>query len=370
MLEIFKAIGVDFSYVDSHTLKIQARNISCEVPGPLVKKMRASICLMGALLGRLRRVIIPNPGGCVIGDRPLDLHIKGFKALGYEISEKNGIWTLNGKDLCGTTVCLSGPRGSTMTGTTNVIMAAVTIAGQTTIEDAAIEPEVVDFCQYLNHMGAKIEGIGTSTLTIHGGKSLHGCKYTIIGDRMEAGTFVCAGLITGGNIRISGLELGLLDSFLHPLRKTGANVFQDVDGIIHVQSDKPLEAIDVETGPHPGFPTDLQAQLCALLTQSDGSSIIKENIYPNRFMYVSELKKMGGTISHEGPCAYIKGPCSLKGTHLQATDLRAGAALYLAGLCATGDTFVHDTSHVNRGYETLENKLRLLGAKIERITLN
>ncbi|MDR1233291.1 MAG: UDP-N-acetylglucosamine 1-carboxyvinyltransferase, partial [Puniceicoccales bacterium] len=225
MLEIFKAIGVDFSYVGSHMLKIQARNISSEVPGSLVKKMRASICLMGALLGRLRRVVIPKPGGCVIGDRPFDLHIKGFKALGYKIFEGDGIWTLDGRDLYGTTVCLSGPRGSTMTGTINVVMAAVMIPEQTIIEDAAVEPEVVDFCRYLARMGAKIEGIGTPILTIHGGEPLHGCKYAIIGDRIETGTFVCAGLITGGNIRISGLEFGLLDSFLHPLRKIGANVF-------------------------------------------------------------------------------------------------------------------------------------------------
>ncbi|MDR2628948.1 MAG: UDP-N-acetylglucosamine 1-carboxyvinyltransferase [Puniceicoccales bacterium] len=369
MLEIFKALGVDFSYVGPHMLKIQARNISGEVPGSLVKKMRASICLMGALLGRLHRVVIPKPGGCVIGDRPFDLHIKGFNALGYKVSEENGIWTLDGKDLHGTTVCLSGSRGSTMTGTTNVVMAAAMISGQTTIEGAATEPEVVDFCHYLTHMGAKIGGIGTSTLTIRGGEPLHGCEYTIIGDRMEAGTFVCAGLITGGNIRVSGLEFGLLDSFLYPLRKTGANVFQNIDGIIHVQSNEPLGAIDVVTGPHPGFPTDLQAQLCALLTQSDGNSTIRENIYPNRFMYVAELKKMGATIDHVGPCAHIKGSCALQGAHLQATDLRAGAALYLAGLCATGDTFVHDIFHLDRGYEALEDKLRLLGAKIKRIKI-
>ncbi|MDR2432349.1 MAG: UDP-N-acetylglucosamine 1-carboxyvinyltransferase [Puniceicoccales bacterium] len=367
MLEIFKALGVDFSYASPHALKIQARNVSGEVPGSLVRKMRASICLMGALLGRLHRVVIPKPGGCVIGDRPFDLHIKGFKALGYKISEEDDIWTLDGKDLHGTTVCLSGPRGSTMTGTTNVVMAAIMIPGQTIIEDAAIEPEVVDFCRYLTHMGAKIKGIGTSVLTIHGGVPLHGCEYAIIGDRMEAGTFVCAGLITGGNIRISGLEFGLLDSFLHPLKKTGANVFQNVDGTIHVQSGDPLGSIDVETGPHPGFPTDLQAQLCTLLTQSGGNSTIRENIYPNRFMYVTELKKMGATIDHVGPCARIKGSCSLKGAHLQATDLRAGAALYLAGLCAKGDTFVHDIFHLDRGYEALEDKLCLLGAKIKRM---
>ncbi|MDR1528463.1 MAG: UDP-N-acetylglucosamine 1-carboxyvinyltransferase [Puniceicoccales bacterium] len=370
MLEIFKSLGVDFSYVGPNALKIHARNISGEVPGSLVKKMRASICLMGALLGRLRRVIIPKPGGCVIGDRPFDLHTKGFRALGYEISEKDEIWTLDGKNLHGTTVCLSGPRGSTMTGTTNVVMAAIMIPGKTIIEDAAIEPEVIDFCRYLIRMGAKIEGVGTSILTIHGGEPLHGCEYTIIGDRMEAGTFVCAGLITGGNIRILGLESGLLDSFLYPLRKTGANVFQDIDGTIHVQPGEPLGAIDVVTGPHPGFPTDLQAQLCTLLTQSNGNSTIRENIYPNRFMYVTELKKMGATIDHVGPCAHIKGSCSLQGTHLQASDLRAGAALYLAGLCAAGDTFVHDIFHLDRGYEALEDKLCLLGAKIKRIKID
>ncbi|MDR0693015.1 MAG: UDP-N-acetylglucosamine 1-carboxyvinyltransferase [Puniceicoccales bacterium] len=370
MLEIFKVLGVDFSYVGPHALKIQARNISGEVPGSLVKKMRASICLMGALLGRLRRVVIPKPGGCVIGDRPFDLHIKGFKALGYEIFEKDGIWTVDGKDLHGTRVRLSGPRGSTMTGTTNVVMAAIMVPGQTTIEDAAIEPEVVDFCRYLTRMGARIEGIGTPVLTIHGGEPLHGCEYAIIGDRMEAGTFVCAGLITGGNIRISGLEFGLLDSFLYPLGKTGANVFQNTDGTIHVQSGEPLGAIDVATGPHPGFPTDLQAQLCALLTQSDGDSTIRENIYPNRFMYVTELKKMGAAIDHVGPCAHIKGSCSLRGTHLQAMDLRAGAALYLGGLCASGDTFVHNIFHLDRGYEALEEKLCLLGSKIRRISVD
>ncbi|MDR1890882.1 MAG: UDP-N-acetylglucosamine 1-carboxyvinyltransferase [Puniceicoccales bacterium] len=370
MLEIFKTIGVDSSYISSHTLKIQARSLSCEVPEQLVKKMRASIYLMGVLLGRLRRVVIHKPGGCVIGERPFDLHIKGFKALGCEISEKDGTWMLDGKNLHGTTVCLSGPHGSTVTGTVNVVMAAIKAPGRTIIESAAIEPEVIDLCRYLISMGAKIDGIGTSTLTIHGGEPLHGCEYTIIGDRMEAGTFVCAGLITGGNIEISGLEFGLLDSFLHSLRKTGANVFQNTDGTIHVQSEKPLVAIDVVTGPHPGFPTDLQAQLCVLLTQSNGNSTIRESIYPNRFMYVAELNKMGANIDHTGECAHIKGSIPLKGAHLWATDLRAGAALYLAGLCAKGDTFIHDIFHIDRGYEALESKLQMLGAKIERITVD
>jgi UDP-N-acetylglucosamine 1-carboxyvinyltransferase len=252
-----------------------------------------------------------------------------------------------------------------MTGTINVIMAAIRAQGETVIECAAVEPEVVDFCHYLTRMGVKMEGIGTSTLKIFGNMPLHGCEYTVIGDRMEAGTFVCAGLITGSSIRILGLEVGLLDTVLDQLKKINADVFQDQDGVIHVRSADKLISANIITGPHPGFPTDLQAQFCSLLTQSYGESTVMEKVYLDRFFHIPELNKMGAEISLIGPCVQIKGPRSLEGAHLRVTDLRAGAALYLAGLCAKGDTFIHDIYHLNRGYENFAEKLKSLGAVIE-----
>ncbi|MDR1432925.1 MAG: UDP-N-acetylglucosamine 1-carboxyvinyltransferase [Puniceicoccales bacterium] len=366
MLEIFSSMGVVCSSVGEHSLRISARKVTSEAPTFLVRKMRASVCLMGALICRAGRAAINVPGGCLIGARPIDLHIKGFKALGCRITENGDLFAVDGSDLRGTEICLSGERGSTMTGTINVMMAALRAKGETTISCAAKEPEVVDFCRCLVAMGAKIDGIGTSILKIFGGIQLHGCEHTVIGDRIEAGTFICAGLMTDGDVKISGLGKGFLSAFLSKLREIGAKVSQDARGIIHVKPSGQLAGTEVETGPHPGFPTDLQAQFCALLTQSKVESSITEKIYPDRFSYVQELKRAGADISVSGPRAHIGGNSKLKGAHVVASDLRASAALYLAGLCAKGNTFVHDVYHLDRGYENFEGKLCSLGAKIER----
>jgi UDP-N-acetylglucosamine 1-carboxyvinyltransferase len=254
-----------------------------------------------------------------------------------------------------------------MTGTINVILAALKADGETVIESAAIEPEVTDFCHYLAKMGAKIDGIGTTTLRITGNVPLHGCEYAIIGDRLEAGTFICAGLITGGSLDIYGLQCGFLGALFDKLEEIGADVSQSSDGTIRVRSGQQLMGTSINTQPYPGFPTDLQSQVCALLTQAQTDSIITEEIYPNRFLYTSELQKMGAVINVAHPRAYVRGNAKLKGAHLQATDLRASATLYLAGLCAQGVTFVHNTYHLDRGYENFEAKLCALGARIERM---
>jgi UDP-N-acetylglucosamine 1-carboxyvinyltransferase len=367
MVEIIRGIGVEVSYIGIHSLRIRAREIFRDVKEAFVRKMRGSVCLMGALIGRSGKATIPIPGGCVIGPRPIDLHVKGFRLLGCNVIEKDGFLSIDGEGIHGAKMFLSGERGSTVTGTINVIMAALRANDKTIIEGAAIEPEVTDFCRYLAKMGAKISGIGTANLEITGGTPLHGCEYTIMGDRIEAGTFVCAGLITGGNIKIFGIEHGFLNAFLEKLRSVGADVSQDASGMIHVRSVQSISATEIVTGPYPGFPTDLQAQLCSLLTQSDGKSTITDVIYPDRFMYVPELKKMGANIDVVSPSARINGNADLSGAHLTATDLRASAALYLAGLRASGKTVIHDVFHLDRGYENFEGKLAELGADIERI---
>ncbi|MDR2737613.1 MAG: UDP-N-acetylglucosamine 1-carboxyvinyltransferase [Puniceicoccales bacterium] len=367
MVEIIRCMGADVSYIGKSGLRIRAATISSEAPRSLVKKMRGSVCLMGALVGRKGKAVVPVPGGCVIGDRPIDLHVKGFESLGCSVFENDDLLMVDGTKLHSARIFLGGERGSTVTGTMNVIMVALRAAGMTIIESAAIEPEVTDFCGYLTKMGAKINGVGTRTLEIDGGHQLHGCEHTVIGDRIEAGTFVCAGLITGGDVRIFGLQFGVLDPLLTKLRDIGANVSQSTDGAIRVKASNGIGTTNVVTGPHPQFPTDLQAQLCSLLTQSDGESTITDNVYPNRFLYVPELMKMGADISVSTPCARIHGRSRLSGAHTQATDLRASAALYLAGLCASGETFVHDVFHLDRGYENFEKKLRMLGAAIERV---
>jgi UDP-N-acetylglucosamine 1-carboxyvinyltransferase len=367
MIAILRELGVSVNRIGEHSVKIHARNASFVVPEIYMQKMRASVCLMGALIGRTGKAIVPIPGGCVIGCRPIDLHIKGFRALGCRTVRRRDFFVMDGSRLHAEKITLSGERGSTVTGTINVIMAAIKAPGESVIEGAAVEPEVSDFCGYLSAMGAKISGVGTSTLKVTGGIALHGCEYTVIGDRIEAGTFVCAGLITGGDVRIFGLERGLLDPFLVGLRRIGARVSQDDDGKITVQSGGQLSYADIVTGPHPGFPTDLQAQFCALQTQSCGESTIVEGVYPSRFMYAAELGKMGAAIRVENASARVSGPCALRGACLRATDLRSSAALYLAGLCASGETFVYDAHHIDRGYENLEMKLRAIGANIRRV---
>jgi UDP-N-acetylglucosamine 1-carboxyvinyltransferase len=370
MIDILRSVGATVNYIDPHTVSVRATSVNALAPYDVVRKMRASVCLVGAFLCRIGSANVSLPGGCVIGQRPVDLHIKGFQKLGCVVAIENGYLCVDGSTMKGARIFLGGRYGSTVTGTENVIMAALGARGTTVIESAACEPEITDLCEFLRKQGAVIEGIGTNTITIEGGHTLHGCRHRIIGDRIEAGTFICAGLITRGQITIHGNTPNSSSALYDKLDEIGANVKELADGTIIVdgraQNFHPIEII---TLPYPGFPTDLQAQFCALLTSVDGISVVSERIYPSRFMHVSELNRMGASIMLEGSHAIIHGSSTrrLSGAQLIASDLRASAALYLAGLCAKNETLVHRIYHLDRGYENFEEKLRSIGAHIERI---
>ncbi len=337
-----------------------------EAPYDLVRQMRASFCVLGPLLARRGKARVSLPGGCVIGLRPIDLHIKGLRALGAEIKIEHGYILAETKGLRGADIYLGGAFGSTVTGTANVLMAAVLAEGITTIENAACEPEIADLAAFLNAMGAKISGAGTPTLVIEGVKSLGGCDYEVVPDRIEAGTFILAALMTRGDIAIKGARLGHLRAMVDKLAEIGAHVCED-DGLVRVRRGERLAATDATTLPYPGFPTDLQAQLMAALSLADGISVVTEKIYPDRFMHVAELNRMGAQIRKEGPTAIIMGQSELSGAQVMASDLRASAALVLAGLVAKGSTEILRVYHIDRGYDGIEKKLRALGAVIERV---
>lgn len=370
MCDILRGVGAEVKRLDDHTLSIYAKTVNAYASYEIVKQMRASVCLMGAFLCRVGTSDVSLPGGCVIGQRPIDLHIKGFEKLGCKVTMRNGNFIIDGRKMRGAHIFLGGRYGSTVTGTANVLMAALGAQGTTTIECAAYEPEVVDLCRFLQKQGANIQGIGTSTLTIEGGKKLHGCRHRVIGDRIEAGTFICAGLITKGQLKIYGNTSNISSAVYDKLDDIGADVYEEKDGTICVNGTNcELRPTDIVTLPYPGFPTDLQAQFCTLLTQIDGISIVSERIYPSRFMHVQELNRMGAGIIMEESHAIVYGSSTKKlvGAQLMASDLRASAALYLAGLCASGETIVNRIYHLDRGYEKFEEKLRSLGADIERI---
>jgi UDP-N-acetylglucosamine 1-carboxyvinyltransferase len=370
MVDILRNVGASVEYADAHTLVVHAVDIVSHAPYDAVKQMRASVCLMGAFLGRTGHSHVSLPGGCVIGQRPVDLHVKGFKKLGCVVRIQNGYLDIDGSNMVGACVFLGGRYGSTVTGTANVLMAALGAQGTTVIESAACEPEIVDLCRFLRKQGAKISGVGSNTLTVEGGHELHGCNHRVIGDRIEAGTFICAGLMTRGQITISGNELNIGGAIYDKLEEIGADVREFRDGTIVVDGRKrKLRSTEIATLPYPGFPTDLQAQFCALLCCVDGISVMSERIYPGRFMHVAELNRMGANIMLEESHAIIHGSDSQKltGAQLMASDLRASAALYLAGLCAENETLIHRIYHLDRGYENFEEKLRALGANIERI---
>lgn len=369
MLKILDQVGAEIEYLSEHTVKIRAAEITPHAPYDLVRQMRASVCLMGAFLGRAKFSDVSIPGGCVIGQRPIDLHIKGFNKLGCDVKIIDGNLFVDGRNMHGAHIFLGGRNGSTVTGTANVLMAALGARGTTVIEYAAYEPEIVDLCHFLQNMGAVIGGVGTSTLVIEGGHELHGCDYRIIGDRMEAGTFICAGLLTHGKIKISGNTPNINNVVYDKLSDIGAEVYEDPDGTIFVDgTNQELRSSEIVTMPYPGFPTDLQAQFCTLFTQIEGISIVTERVYPGRFMHIPELNRMGAGIMMEGEHAIIHGsnPGQLVGAQLMASDLRASAALYLAGLCARGETIVNRIYHLDRGYESFEKKLHALGADIVR----
>ena len=321
--------------------------------------------MLGPLLGKLKKATVSLPGGCVIGVRPVDLHLKGFKALGTEITIEGGYVNAVAKNLKGNRMYLGGAYGSSVLATDNVMMAAVLAKGKTIIESAACEPEVVDLAEFLIKMGAKIKGYGTPIIEIEGVKYLHGAEHRIIPDRIEAGTFIIAALITRGDITIKNVMFQHLGALIDKLEEAGAHISR-TDGSMRVRSRKRLTPINITTLPYPGFPTDIQAQIMSLMTVTPGISVITEKIYPDRFMHVAELNRMGAHIQREGPHAIVEGIKHLSGAPVMASDLRASAGLVLAGLAAKGLTSVSRIYHLERGYENMEMKLQALGAKIWR----
>jgi len=332
----------------------------------LVSKMRASVCVMGPLLAKRRRAQVSMPGGCAIGDRPIDLHILGLQSFGADFELLNGDVLLRAKKLKGSEVFLGGPFGSSVTATANVMMAATLAEGRTVIASAACEPEVVDLANYLNACGARVTGAGTPEITVEGVESLHGAEHRIIPDRIEAGTFMIAAAITNGDLELHGAKMEHMRALVDRLRRVGVVIERGEKGIA-VSSSRRLEPVVITTQPFPGFPTDLQAQAMALLCLADGNSVITEKIYPDRFLHVGELNRMGAQLRKEGPTVIIEGVKRLVGAPVMASDLRASAALILAGLVAKGTTRVHRAYHIDRGYESIETKLAAVGANIRRM---
>lgn len=330
----------------------------------MVKTMRASVLVLGPLLARFGKAVVSLPGGCAIGARPIDMHLKGFKALGATVQLEHGYIHTYADKLKGATYRFPGV---TVTGTENLIMAAVLAEGQTVLENCAIEPEIGDLIHLLKKMGAKISGEGTSTVTIEGVESLGATEHAIIADRIETGTFLMAAAITGGKIKARNCQPEHLTSAIEKLKENGCKIETFKDAIT-IEAPKSLIPRDVETQPYPEFPTDLQAQYMALMTQAEGDSLIHETIFENRFMHVGELQRMGADITINGRTARVHGRTPLSGAGIMATDLRASASLILAGLVAEGDTIVQRIYHIDRGYEKIEEKLRQLGANIERIS--
>ncbi len=332
----------------------------------LVSKMRASVCVMGPLLAKRRRAQVAMPGGCAIGDRPIDLHLLGLQTLGADYDLANGDVLLRGKKLRGAEVFLGGPFGSSVTATANVMMAACLAEGRTVIAAAACEPEVVDLAEFLIDCGARITGQGTPEITIEGVASLHGADHRIIPDRIEAGTFMIAAAITNGELDLHGARIEHMRAIVDRLRRVGMIIERGEKGVV-ASSSRRLEPVVITTQPYPGFPTDLQAQAMALLCLADGNSVITEKIYPDRFLHVGELNRMGANLHKEGPTVIVEGSKRLIGAPVMASDLRASAALILAGLIAKGTTRVHRAYHIDRGYERIEEKLAKIGANIRRL---
>jgi len=365
MVRILKSIGAKVVHEGS-TIQVDPAGAKNPVlTYKMVSTMRGSICFLGPLLARFGTAQVSFPGGCVIGPRPIDLHLKGIKSLGAEVSLDHGYVIAKTKRLKGARVYLGGAFGSSVLGTANILMASVLAQGRTVIDNAACEPEVVDLGNFLRKMGAKIEGLGSPSLEIEGVKKLNGATYSLIPDRIEAGTYMIASAITKGDITIKDMNLNMLGAMLDKLREAGV-VVTERNGHVRVRRERVLKPVSVTTLPYPGFPTDLQAQMMALMCVVPGISVITEKIYPDRFMHVSELNRMGASIMLEGPSAIVSGKKRLSGAPVMASDLRASAALVLAGLVAEGTTDVSRVYHLDRGYENLVLKLQGLGAKIRR----
>ncbi len=365
MLQILMHLGAQVERA-SGTVAVTAETVESIAPYDVVRKMRASVCVLGPLLGRCKEATVSMPGGCVIGDRPIDLHLKGFEALGAAVRVEGGNVKVFAPKLTGAVINLRGKFGPTVLGTDNVMMAAVLAEGTTVIEGAAQEPEVCDLADFLNKMGAKIEGAGTRRIIIEGVNELHGAEHDVIPDRIEAGTFLVAAAIAGKGVTLKRVEPKHLSAISTALTNCGFKVdaTEDTIAVSPNGARKPLEVV---TEPYPGFPTDMQAQMCALLSTTEGISVVTENIFPQRYMHVAELKRMGAHVQLEGHTAVIQGVQRLTGAPVMASDLRASAALVLAGLTADGITEVSRVYHIDRGYEHLDEKLSELGARIERV---
>ena len=365
MLQILSHLGAQVERA-SGTVTIQADKVSTVAPYEIVRKMRASVCVLGPLLGRHKEARVSLPGGCVIGDRPIDLHLKGFRALNAACRVEAGDVKVFADELRGATVDLEGRQGPTVLGTGNVMMAATLAEGVTVIEGAAAEPEVVDLANFLGKMGAKIEGAGTRRITIEGVKELHGAEHSVIPDRIEAGTFLVAAALAGREVTLRRVNAEHLNAVTNAISDAGFRLHIQRDSITVFGNGSSLP-VHLITEPYPGFPTDMQAQMCALLSRANGESSVTETVFPQRFMHVSELKRMGADIALEGATARINGVARLSGAPVMASDLRASAALVLAGLVADGTTEVNRVYHIDRGYESIDEKLMGLGAEIERV---
>lgn len=364
MSDVLRNSGAIVGELENGIIEIETPSItSYEAPEELLQEMRAAFYVMGPLLARRGVAKIPMPGGCAIGSRPIDLHLKGFSALGAEIELGHGFVEARAEKLVGATIYLDFPS---VGATENIMMAATLAEGTTIIENAAEEPEIIDLANFLNKMGANVKGAGTDTIRITGVERLSGCRHQVIPDRIETGTYMIAAAMVGGDVTIENVVPSHLKPMIAKLKECGVEVIE-ADDSLRVISDGSIKSVDITTLPYPGFPTDLQAQFMAMLTASEGTSVVMETVFENRFMHVAELNRMGANIKIEGHSAIIQGRTALQGAKVKATDLRAGAALIIAGLVADGKTEISQIYHIDRGYDDIEEKLRNIGANIYRV---
>lgn len=362
--QVLRSLNAEVEFKNNTIVVDASRELKIEAPFEYVRKMRASVLVMGSLLARNGRARVALPGGCAIGSRPIDQHLKGFEAMGAKVKVGNGFIEAEAPEgLHGAKIYLDFPS---VGATENIMMAAVLANGLTTIENVAKEPEIVDLANFLNKMGAKVKGAGTGTIKIEGVKMLFGADHNIIPDRIEAGTFMVASAITGGNVLVKGAVPEHLSSLIAKMEEMGVIIEEEADGIRVIGPEK-LKAVDIKTMPHPGFPTDMQSQMMALLLRADGTSMITETVFENRFMHVEEFRRMNAQIKIDGRSVIMNGPSNLQGAEVAATDLRAAASLILTGLVADGMTRVTELKHLDRGYVDFHKKLAGLGADIERV---
>lgn len=365
MGEILSSLGASVKF-EGDTLRIHAKRVQGMGDYDLIRKMRGSICILGPLLARLGRAKVSLPGGCVIGSRPIDLHLKGLEALGARIKIEGGYVIASARKLTGDELFLGGRSGPTVLGTANIMMAATLAKGITIIDSAACEPEVIDLANFLNAMGARITGAGSPTIKITGVEELRGAEHEVIPDRIEAATFAVAAAATNGEVTVRGARMDHMHAVVDKLREAGVKLERNGTALTVRRGGK-LKPVDITTLPYAGFPTDVQAQMMVLMVMTSGISIITERVFESRFMHVSELARLGADIAIEGPSAIVKGGKPLSGAPIMASDLRASAALVIAGLIAKGETLVKRIYHLDRGYENIDAKLRQLGARIERV---